>query len=79
MVVAAAVVHGPAGLLMDEPTVAQDRNTWAAVMGVCNAARNAGVGVAIATHDAVAVDTAVATGAGQTLTLREGRVRQVTS
>ena len=59
LVVAAALVHGPAGLLLDEPTVGQDRNTWAAVTGLCLAARDAGAAVGVATHDAVATHALV--------------------
>lgn len=56
LMVAAALVNGPLGLLLDEPTVGQDRLTWAAVVGAGAAARDAGVGVAIASHDQAAVD-----------------------
>jgi energy-coupling factor transport system ATP-binding protein len=48
---AAALAHGPAVLALDEPTVGQDRATWAAVAGLLLAARRAGVGVLLATHD----------------------------
>lgn len=74
MMVAAAAVHGPAALLLDEPTVGQDRDTWAAVMGVCVAARNAGAGVALASHDPDTVEATQATGSGGSLVLRDGRV-----
>jgi energy-coupling factor transport system ATP-binding protein len=74
MMVAAAVVHGPSALLLDEPTVGQDRTTWTAVMGVCAAARNAGAGVAVASHDADTVEALQATGPGHALLLRDGRV-----
>ena len=57
--VAAALCHGPAGVLLDEPTVGQDRWTWAAVVGAISAAREAGAAVAVATHD-LALSTAVA-------------------
>ncbi len=56
LMLAAAVVPGPFGLVLDEPTVGQDRNTWAAVAGVIDAARRAGVAVAVATHDAGLVE-----------------------
>ncbi len=56
LMVAAALVAGPYGVLLDEPTVGQDRLTWAAVMGAVSAARSAGVGIALATHDRLAVD-----------------------
>lgn len=68
LMVAAALVNGPFGLLLDEPTVGQDRLTWAAVTGCIGAARTAGAGVALATHDLLAVDTV----ADETLRLNNG-------
>ena len=73
LVVAAALMHGPAGVLLDEPTVGQDRLTWAAVVGACASATDAGAAVAVATHDAVAVE-ALTNGRGETLALTDGRV-----
>jgi energy-coupling factor transport system ATP-binding protein len=52
LMLAAAIAAGPSVLLSDEPTVGQDRHTWAAVVGTFVAARSAGAGVAVATHDA---------------------------
>jgi energy-coupling factor transport system ATP-binding protein len=46
-----ALVHQPAVLLADEPTVGQDRLTWAAVAGVVTALRDAGSAVVLTTHD----------------------------
>lgn len=54
LMVAAALSHGPHGVLLDEPTVGQDRHTWAAVIGAISAARGAGAGVAVCTHDLLA-------------------------
>nr|MBA3232878.1 ATP-binding cassette domain-containing protein [Propionibacteriales bacterium] len=71
LMVAAALAHGPAGVLLDEPTVGQDRLTWAAVLGAVVAARDAGAGVAVSTHD----QTAVAVVADDRLVLCSGRVR----
>lgn len=48
---AAAVAHGPEVVLLDEPTVGQDRQTWAAVAGVIEALRADGTAVVVATHD----------------------------
>ena len=48
---AAAVLHRPAVLLADEPTVGQDRHTWAAVAGLLDAHRAAGGRTVTATHD----------------------------
>lgn len=47
----AALAHGPSVLLLDEPTVGQDRHTWAAVTGVVEAARASGTTVVVSTHD----------------------------
>lgn len=52
LAMASAVAHGPAMLLADEPTVGQDRLTWAAVTGVLEAARREGAAVVVTTHDA---------------------------
>ncbi|WP_377639843.1 ATP-binding cassette domain-containing protein [Oryzobacter terrae] len=51
LAVAAALLHGPAVLLADEPTVGQDRRTWAALVGLVAAYRTAGGAVVAATHD----------------------------
>ncbi|MGI3780215.1 MAG: ABC transporter ATP-binding protein, partial [Janthinobacterium lividum] len=51
VVLAAALAHDPDVLLLDEPTVGQDRHTWAAVAGVLDAARRGGAGVVATTHD----------------------------
>jgi energy-coupling factor transport system ATP-binding protein len=51
LAVAAAVVHQPSLVLADEPTVGQDRLTWAAVVGILDAVRRAGSAVVVATHD----------------------------
>ena len=56
--VLSAVAHRPGLLLLDEPTVGQDRLTWAAVAGVAVAAAAAGAVVATATHDRLLVDLA---------------------
>lgn len=49
--VATALVHRPRMVLADEPTVGQDRRTWAAVMGLLESAQRAGMGLGISTHD----------------------------
>jgi energy-coupling factor transport system ATP-binding protein len=54
--VAAALTQGPHVLLLDEPTLGQDRDTWAAVCGGIMAARDAGTAVVVTTHDAQLVD-----------------------
>ncbi|MDQ1537692.1 MAG: energy-coupling factor transport system permease/ATP-binding protein, partial [Actinomycetota bacterium] len=51
LALAGAIAHGPSVLVLDEPSVGQDRLTWSAVAGVVAAARDAGVGVVLATHD----------------------------
>lgn len=48
---AVVVAHAPAVVLLDEPTVGQDRHTWAAVSGVVAALRREGAAVVAATHD----------------------------
>lgn len=58
LALAAAVAHGPTTLLADEPTVGQDRHTWAAVMGILDGHRAAGGAAVIATHDSAAIERA---------------------
>ncbi|GAA0996742.1 hypothetical protein GCM10009563_17790 [Subtercola frigoramans] len=66
---AGAVAHGPALLVLDEPTVGLDRHTWSAVAGVVVAAREAGVAVVVATHDPLLVQLA-----DRVVRLESGRV-----
>lgn len=58
LALAGAVAHGPSLLVLDEPTVGQDRQTWAVVAGILRAARDAGAAVLVATHDQLLIDVA---------------------
>ena len=69
LALAGALAHGPSVLVLDEPSVGQDRLTWAAVAGVVVAARNAGVGVVLATHDPLLIALA-----DRRITLSAGRI-----
>jgi energy-coupling factor transport system ATP-binding protein len=69
LALAGAIAHGPSVLVLDEPSVGQDRSTWAAVAGVVVAARDAGVGVVLATHDPLLIAMA-----DRRITLSAGRV-----
>ncbi|WP_432513043.1 ATP-binding cassette domain-containing protein [Kineococcus sp. SYSU DK001] len=51
LALASALAAGPAVLLADEPTVGQDRGTWAVVTGLLAAAARDGAAVAVSTHD----------------------------
>jgi energy-coupling factor transport system ATP-binding protein len=66
---AGAIAHGPSVLVLDEPSVGQDRLTWSAVAGVVVAARDAGVGVVLATHDPLLMALA-----DRRVMLRAGRI-----
>ncbi len=61
LAVASSLLHGPPVLLADEPTVGQDRRTWAALVGLVTAYRGSGGAVVAATHDAHVVDRATTT------------------
>jgi len=74
LALAGAIAHGPSVLVLDEPSVGQDRSTWAAVAGVVAAARDAGVGVVLATHDPLLIAMA-----DRRITLSAGRVVQAQS
>lgn len=52
LALAAATAHRPGLVLADEPTVGQDRGTWALVAGWLGAAARTGATVAVSTHDA---------------------------
>ncbi|MBE3076148.1 MAG: ATP-binding cassette domain-containing protein, partial [Actinobacteria bacterium] len=69
LALAGAIAHGPSVLVLDEPSVGQDRLTWSAVAGVVVAARDAGVGVVLATHDPLLIALA-----DRRITLRAGRI-----
>jgi energy-coupling factor transport system ATP-binding protein len=56
-------------LLLDEPTVGQDRDTWAAVVGWAMSAARAGAAVGVASHD-----PALAAASDHEVTLERGRV-----
>jgi energy-coupling factor transport system ATP-binding protein len=69
LALAGAIAHGPSVLVLDEPSVGQDRLTWAAVAGVVLGAREAGMAVVVATHDPLLIDLA-----DRRITLQAGRV-----
>jgi energy-coupling factor transporter ATP-binding protein EcfA2/energy-coupling factor transporter transmembrane protein EcfT len=48
---ATALAHWPMVLYLDEPTVGQDRESWAAIVGTILSAKAAGVAITMATHD----------------------------
>jgi ABC-type multidrug transport system ATPase subunit len=51
LALAASAAHRPGLMLADEPTVGQDRGTWALVAGWLGSAARHGATVAVATHD----------------------------
>ncbi|WP_313408490.1 ATP-binding cassette domain-containing protein, partial [Aeromicrobium sp.] len=51
LALAAACAHRPGLVLADEPTVGQDRGSWALVAGWLGSAARAGATVVVSTHD----------------------------
>lgn len=51
LAVASAILHRPGVVLADEPTIGQDRHTWAAIVGLLAAYRREGGAIVAATHD----------------------------
>lgn len=65
LAIAAGLGHRPGLLLLDEPTVGQDPDTWASVVGWMTSARGSGATVAVATHDSdLPCDVTIELGAG---------------
>ncbi len=58
LAVAAAALHAPEVYLADEPTVGQDRHTWAAVLGTVESLVDRGSAVVVTTHDPLVVERA---------------------
>jgi energy-coupling factor transporter ATP-binding protein EcfA2/energy-coupling factor transporter transmembrane protein EcfT len=58
LAIASAALHAPAIYLADEPTVGQDRHTWAAVMGTLDSLADHGSAVVVTTHDPLVVERA---------------------
>lgn len=51
LALASALAQGAQVVFADEPTLGQDRHTWAVVAGALDAARRSGTAVVVATHD----------------------------
>ncbi|MEN2736920.1 ATP-binding cassette domain-containing protein [Microbacterium sp. X-17] len=73
LAIAGAIGARPAVLVLDEPTVGQDRLTWSAVAGIVTAAREAGVAVVVASHDRHLIALA-----DRTLTIEPGSAHRMT-
>lgn len=69
-----ALAAGPGVLLADEPTVGQDRGTWAVVAGLLQAAARDGAAVVVASHDARLVGALGGALGGAAIGLRAGTV-----
>jgi energy-coupling factor transporter ATP-binding protein EcfA2 len=51
LAILAGLAHRPGVILLDEPTVGQDPDSWAAIVGWFTHAAAAGAAVVVATHD----------------------------
>ncbi|MGI4894758.1 MAG: ATP-binding cassette domain-containing protein [Janthinobacterium lividum] len=72
LALAGSLAAGPALLSADEPSVGQDRGTWAVVAGLLRSAARAGVAVVVSSHDELLVGTV----ADDVLRLHDGRVAE---